>query len=74
MSVEITEGDFLSYVKVQKSGKFNMFDPRAREMTTLSRKQWVKCISDYDKFYTAWVLDDELEKEDMKNEEKNNED
>mgnify|MGYP001560646859 FL=1 len=74
MSVEITEGDFLSYVRVQKSGKFNMFDPRAREMTTLSRKQWVKCISDYDKFYTAWVLDDELEKEDMKNEEKNNED
>ena len=58
MSVEITEGDFLSYVKIQKSGKFNMFDPRARNMTTLSKKQWGKCMSDYDKFYKAWVEND----------------
>tara|TARA_R110001583_G_scaffold40206_3_gene128625 strand:+ start:217 stop:480 length:264 start_codon:yes stop_codon:yes gene_type:complete len=58
MSVEITEGDFLSYVRIQKAGKFNMFDPRARDMTTLSKEQWVKCMSDYDKFYKAWVEDD----------------
>ena len=74
MSVTITESDFKEYVKVQKSGHFNMFDPQARAMTTLSKQQWQKCMNDYQKFHTAWLLDDELEKEDMKNEEKNNED
>ena len=58
MSVTITESDFKEYVRVQKSGHFNMFDPRARQMTTLSREQWVKCISDYDKFHKAWIKDD----------------
>ena len=27
---------------------FNMFDPRAREMSTLTKSQWVYIISNYD--------------------------
>ena len=35
-----------------------MFDPQARAMTTLSKQQWQKCMSDYQKFHTAWIKDD----------------
>lgn len=54
MSVEITENDFLQYKEVQESGMYNMFDPRAREMTTLSREQWVKIIENYKTFNDSW--------------------
>jgi len=54
MSVEVTESDFLQYKEVQESGMFNMFDPRAREMTTLSREQWVKIIENYKTFNDNW--------------------
>lgn len=58
MSVTITESDFKEYVRVQESGQFNMFDPQARAMTTLSKEQWVKCMTDYHKLHTAWIKDD----------------
>ena len=47
---------------------------QAMSTTKLSKEQWFAIMKDYDKYYDAWLLDDELEKEDMKNEEKNNED
>ena len=36
------------YRDIQESGMFNMFDPRAREMSTLTKSQWVYIISNYD--------------------------
>tara|TARA_R110000765_G_scaffold8487_2_gene27375 strand:+ start:822 stop:1052 length:231 start_codon:yes stop_codon:yes gene_type:complete len=76
MSVQVTEEDFKEYVKVQESGKYNMITEMNQAMSTtkLSKEQWFAIMKDYDKYYDAWLLDDELEKEDMKNEEKNNED
>ena len=74
MSIQITKEKFDEYEKIRQEGRYNMFDPQARRLSSLSKAEWVQIITDYDKFYTAWVLDDELEKEDMKNEEKNNED
>jgi hypothetical protein len=74
MSIQITKEKFDEYEKIRQEGRYNMFDPQARGLSSLSKAEWVQIITDYDKFYTAWVLDDELEKEDMKNEEKNNED
>ena len=59
MSVQITKKDFLEYKRVQKNGSFNMFDPRAREMTNLSKDQWVRIMKEYDKLNRAWSEDNE---------------
>ena len=45
--VDITKEKFDEYVTVQKSGMFNMFDPRARAMTSLSKNEWVHIITNY---------------------------
>ena len=59
MSVQITEKDFKEYKRVQQSGMFNMFDPRAREMTNLSKDQWIRIMKEYDKLDKAWSEDNE---------------
>tara|TARA_R110000787_G_scaffold6835_4_gene23649 strand:- start:1223 stop:1429 length:207 start_codon:yes stop_codon:yes gene_type:complete len=64
MSVQITEEDFKEYVKVQKSGEYNMFDPRARELTDLSKEQWTKIMKHYKTFYEAWINNILKKKED----------
>tara|TARA_R100000655_G_scaffold7920_4_gene21120 strand:+ start:2733 stop:2930 length:198 start_codon:yes stop_codon:yes gene_type:complete len=46
---EITKEMFEEYKKVQESGKFNMLEPRAREGTSLDRRQWYIIISNYDR-------------------------
>ena len=45
---EITAEQFNEYLAVQDSGMFNMFEPRAREMTSLSKPQWLHIISNYE--------------------------
>ena len=45
----ITKEKWNEYVTVQKSGAFNMFDPRAREMTSLTKEEWIYIISNYGK-------------------------
>ena len=59
MSVQITKEDFLEYKRVQMSGMFNMFDPRAREMKSLSKDQWLRIIKEYNKLDEAWGNEDE---------------
>tara|TARA_R100000231_G_C5323173_1_gene164019 strand:+ start:661 stop:966 length:306 start_codon:yes stop_codon:yes gene_type:complete len=54
MAVQVTKEDFLQYKRVQESGEFNMFDPSARMMTTLSKEQWVTIMRDYKSFNNAW--------------------
>ena len=36
--MEITAEEFHEYLAVQDSGMFNMLEPRAREMTSLSKQ------------------------------------
>jgi len=57
MSVLITEEGFKQYVKVQKSGKYNMFTEinDARAETDLSQEQWVKIMKHYKTFHDAWI-------------------
>ena len=43
----ITKEKWKEYVAVQMSGAFNMFDPRAREMTCLTKEEWIYIISNY---------------------------
>ena len=59
MSVQITKEDFDEYKRVQESGMFNMFDPRAREMTDLSKEEWVTIMQEYEKLDEAWGDKDE---------------
>ena len=59
MSVQITKKDFLEYKEVQESREFNMLDPRAREMTSLSKDQWLRIIKEYNKLDEAWGKDNE---------------
>ena len=39
--------DFKRYCKVQKSGKYNMFDPRARQQTGLTKERFLFVIKNY---------------------------
>lgn len=41
------------YEQVRKSGKFNMFDPRARAASGLSRERYTECITHYDELKKA---------------------
>lgn len=54
MSIDITKSKFDEYKTVQKSGMFNMFDPKAREMTSLTKDEWVTIMQDYEKLNNAW--------------------
>ena len=36
-----------------------MFDPRAREMTSLSKDQWLRIMKEYSKLDEAWGNDEE---------------
>jgi|13_taG_2_1085334.scaffolds.fasta_scaffold31453_3 hypothetical protein len=56
----ITKEQFAEYVLVQMEGMFNMFDPRAREMTDLSRQQWLNIIENYEELSKKYseVYDD----------------
>ena len=45
--MEITKEQYKEYRDIQDSGMFNMYDPQAREMTTLTKTQWVHIISNY---------------------------
>jgi len=33
--------NFREYVRIQRNGRFNMFDPRARGATEQTREEWV---------------------------------
>ena len=58
MSVQITKDKFQEYKRVQESGAYNMFAPRAREMTELSKAEWVTIMREYEKLNKAWGNDD----------------
>ena len=46
-TVKIDRNQWKQYRDVQNSGQFNMFDPRARAMTNLSKNEWIHIISNY---------------------------
>jgi hypothetical protein len=55
MSVQITIQKFEEYEKIRKEGLYNMFDPMARELSTLTKDEWIIIMKDYDKFSDAWM-------------------
>lgn len=51
--------DWRDYVVVQKEGQFNMFDPRARELTGLDRDAYIFVMSHYDRLAAAAKAQDD---------------
>ena len=45
--MEISSEQFQEYRDVQDSGLYNMFDPNARAMTSLSKDEWIHILKHY---------------------------
>ena len=45
--------NFKKYVRVQMSGRYNMFDPRARAATGMSEDEYSFVMENYDKLKEA---------------------
>ena len=43
----ISENKWNQYRRVQDGGLYNMFDPRAKRLTTLTRREWVTIMENY---------------------------
>jgi len=54
--VEVTLEQFNRYREVQENGAFNMLDPRAKEMTGLSKSVYMECISRYGELIEKYPL------------------
>ena len=50
--MEITKEQWDEYRDVQDSGLYNMFDPNAREMTGLSKQEWIHIMKNYSELKT----------------------
>ena len=57
--IDITKEKFEEYKTVQMSRMFNMFDPKAREMTTLTKDEWTTIMQEYNKLNEAWSENEE---------------
>ena len=53
--IDITRDKFLEYEKIRKEGRYNMFDPQARALSSLDRNEWVTIMTDYEKLANAWL-------------------
>tara|TARA_R100001082_G_scaffold35379_1_gene18374 strand:+ start:485 stop:655 length:171 start_codon:yes stop_codon:yes gene_type:complete len=56
MKSTITKEQFKEYLDVQESGLYNMIDPRARELTSLSRSQWINILTNYNRYSEKWNM------------------
>tara|TARA_R110001592_G_scaffold142857_6_gene365224 strand:- start:470 stop:640 length:171 start_codon:yes stop_codon:yes gene_type:complete len=54
MKMTITEKQYKEYIDVQKGGLYNMFDARARMMTSLNKEQWMNIITNYKVYHNKW--------------------
>ena len=50
MLYDVSIEEWQSYLRVQKSGRFNMLDPQAISATGLDEKSYFKIIKNYDEF------------------------
>ena len=45
--MHIERDEFLAFAEVRKSGEYNMFDPRARQVAGLSKDKWREIAKQY---------------------------
>ena len=46
-AININEDQWDEYRDIQDSGLYNMFDPNARAMTSLSKSEWIYILKNY---------------------------
>ena len=46
--LKVSAEQFEEYREVQESGMYNMFDPQARMMTSLDKKEWIYILQNYE--------------------------
>lgn len=51
----VSKDDFLKYYAVQKYGAYNMWDPRAQELTGLDEDTYAEIIGNYSKFRDLYL-------------------
>jgi len=57
MATKITREDFQAYLKVQNSGKINMFDLRnVVKLSGLSREKILEIMTNYRKYKKRWEV------------------
>jgi hypothetical protein len=57
MATQITKQDFQKYVRVQRSGKTNMFDVAMVEsLSGLSRNKIIDIIKNYNEYIKHWKV------------------
>ena len=54
MGLQITENMFNQFLKVQKGGQYNMFDPRARQLTSLGEDEWIEIMTNYKRYHNEY--------------------
>ena len=72
MATKITKEDFQAYLKVQNSGKTNMFDLRnVVKLSGLSREKILEIMTNYRKYKKRWeVIENMKQKTDSDEEQK----
>ena len=72
MATKITKEDFQAYLKVQSSGKTNMFDLRnVVKLSGLSREKILEIMTNYRKYKKRWeVIENMKQKTDSDEEQK----
>lgn len=48
--ININKDKFQSYLKIQNKGTYSMLDPRARQLSDLTKKEWMEIVKNYDKY------------------------
>tara|TARA_Y100001963_G_scaffold4283_1_gene5628 strand:- start:921 stop:1097 length:177 start_codon:yes stop_codon:yes gene_type:complete len=46
--LKVSAEQFEEYREIQESGMYNMFDPQARMMTSLDKKEWIYILQNYE--------------------------
>lgn len=58
MPIQVTEKQFMAYHRVQIGGKWNMFDPRARQATGLSKEVYFAIMKQYSELADKYLTKD----------------
>ena len=59
-NIMITEDQFKEYIDVQRGGLYNMFAPEARDLTNLTKDQWIYIMENYDMLTTEYLDNEEI--------------
>jgi hypothetical protein len=52
----VTKEEFTEFVAIQESGVYNMLDPRARQLTLISKEDWIYILNNYGKLKSHYDI------------------